>query len=89
MNLFQRCVVIFYQITLLNPITLLFNDHIFIASTVYSAFFQIFSSIYGCGPATARKWYEKGYRNITDITKAVKDGMKLTEQQTMGETVHG
>ncbi|XP_073252923.1 DNA-directed DNA/RNA polymerase mu-like [Porites lutea] len=45
---------------------------------------EIFSSIYGCGPATARKWYEKGHRNMFDIIQAVKNGMKLTEQQTMG-----
>ena len=46
---------------------------------------QVFSSIYGCGPATARKWYEKGYRSIADVHHAVSDGMKLTEQQTMGK----
>ena len=46
---------------------------------------QVFSSIYGCGPATARKWYEKGYRIIADVLRAVSDGMKLTEQQTMGK----
>ena len=46
---------------------------------------QVFSSIYGCGPATARKWYEKGYRSIADVLHAVSDGMKLTEQQTMGK----
>lgn len=47
-------------------------------------FFQIFSSVYGCGPATGRKWYDKGYRTMADITQAVTDGMKLTEQQAMG-----
>lgn len=46
---------------------------------------QVFSSIYGCGPATARKWYEKGYRSIADVLNVVSDGMKLTEQQTMGK----
>ncbi|KAJ7327348.1 hypothetical protein OS493_027038 [Desmophyllum pertusum] len=45
---------------------------------------EIFSSIYGCGPATARKWYEKGYRSMADVIQAVSDGMKLTEQQAMG-----
>lgn len=49
------------------------------------SFIQIFSSIYGCGPATARKWYEKGYRSMADIIQAVSAGMKLTEQQSMGK----
>lgn len=49
---------------------------------------ELFSSIYGCGPATARKWYEKGYRSIADVLQAVSDGMKLTEQQAMGFKYH-
>ncbi|XP_078370112.1 DNA-directed DNA/RNA polymerase mu-like [Oculina patagonica] len=49
---------------------------------------EIFSSVYGCGPATARKWYEKGYRSMADVIQAVSDGMKLTEQQTMGLKYH-
>lgn len=31
------------------------------------------------------QWYEKGHRNMFDIIQAVKNGMKLTEQQTMGK----
>ncbi|XP_068702707.1 DNA nucleotidylexotransferase-like [Montipora foliosa] len=45
---------------------------------------EFFSSIYGCGSATGRRWYDKGYRNLSDITKAIAAGMKITEQLAMG-----
>ncbi|RMX56555.1 hypothetical protein pdam_00007227 [Pocillopora damicornis] len=59
-----------------------------ILSSEFFKTMEVFSSIYGCGPATARKWYEKGYRSIADVHHAVSDGMKLTEQQTMGFKYH-
>ncbi|XP_031573805.1 DNA-directed DNA/RNA polymerase mu-like [Actinia tenebrosa] len=44
-----------------------------------------FSPVYGCGPATGRKWFEQGYRSIEDVRQALKDKtLKVTNQQLVG-----
>jgi hypothetical protein len=47
--------------------------------------YQNFSPIYGCGPATGRKWFEKGYRSIDNVRQALEEKqLKVTDQQLMG-----
>ena len=43
---------------------------------------QLFTSIYGCGSATADKWYKKGLRTIEDIRQSKE--LDLTEIQKLG-----
>eukprot|EP00731_Ephydatia_muelleri_P020471 Em0013g198a len=43
---------------------------------------QVFTSIYGCGPATSDKWYKRGLRNIEDIRACGE--LDLTEMQRLG-----
>ncbi|XP_002731933.1 DNA nucleotidylexotransferase-like [Saccoglossus kowalevskii] len=43
---------------------------------------QLFVGIYGCGPATARKWYNMGYRTLEDIKKSTT--IHLTADQRNG-----
>ena len=43
---------------------------------------QVLTSIYGCGPATADKWYKRGLRTVEDIKTCTE--LELTEMQKMG-----
>lgn len=43
---------------------------------------ELFTSVYGCGPATADKWYKKGFRTIDEIKTS--ETLELTELQKLG-----
>ena len=46
---------------------------------------DMFNSILGVGPVTARNWYNKGHKSIEDIKEAVKRSeLKLTKNQKIG-----
>ena len=47
---------------------------------------QMFSSVYGCGTATADKWYKLGLRSIDDVRQSQK--IILTETQRVGLKYH-
>eukprot|EP01129_Flabellula_baltica_P000830 TRINITY_DN10776_c0_g1_i1.p1 TRINITY_DN10776_c0_g1~~TRINITY_DN10776_c0_g1_i1.p1 ORF type:complete len:479 (+),score=110.14 TRINITY_DN10776_c0_g1_i1:464-1900(+) len=42
--------------------------------------YKLFSNVFGAGPATARKWYQLGYRTLGDVSK----NEELTYQQETG-----
>ena len=44
---------------------------------------QVFTSLYGCGSATADKWYNKGIRTIDDLR--LHSELILTETQQLGQ----
>ena len=48
-----------------------------------SLLLQLFTSIYGCGYATADKWYNMGLRTIDDVRHH--SDLSLTETQQLGE----
>ena len=39
--------------------------------------------VYGCGPATADKWYRKGFRTIDELREC--NDLTLTETQRLGK----
>jgi DNA polymerase/3'-5' exonuclease PolX len=43
---------------------------------------QLFTSVYGCGCATARRWYQQGLHTLDDVTTC--DDLTLTDTQTLG-----
>lgn len=47
---------------------------------------ELFSAVYGCGSATANKWYNKGLRTIDDIKNCAE--LEFTELQKYGLQYH-
>ncbi|XP_033122379.1 DNA-directed DNA/RNA polymerase mu-like isoform X2 [Anneissia japonica] len=43
---------------------------------------QIFTGVFGCGPVTAKKWYEKGCRTLEDVKENMSS--TLTKEQKIG-----
>lgn len=44
---------------------------------------QLFTTIYGCGTATADKWYKLGLRTIADVQRQSRE-ISLTDTQRLG-----
>ena len=64
---------------------LLFSLDTYVKTILYILYMQIrtlilFSSIWGVGPATAQRFYEKGHRNLNDL----RDESLLTASQRVG-----
>ena len=47
---------------------------------------RLFTTVYGCGTATADKWYKKGLRTIEDIRQCQE--LSLTDTQRLGLQYH-